>query len=92
MFAKITKFPNDSNWVSGIVADGEYKFQAKLYDEDSVFGINEGRISKLNIVETFTDQIVVNYDREWDIIPDEDNLHIYEEVYEVLENAPTRFI
>ena len=43
----------------------------KAYDEGSVYGIDEGRISKLRI--TIDGETVVNYDRGWDIEPDESN-------------------
>lgn len=45
--AYFTKFDNKSNWVDGMV--GKYNFQAKLFDTGSIFGINDGRVSKLAI-------------------------------------------
>ena len=54
--------------------DGKYKiahYWAKVYDEGSKYGINEGRISKLTIkIEGVT---TLCYDRGWDIEPDEDD-------------------
>ncbi len=54
--------------------DGKYKiahYWAKVYDEGSEYGINEGRISKLTIkIEGVT---TLCYDRGWDIEPDEDD-------------------
>lgn len=44
-----------------------YQIEAKVYDEGSVYGIDEGRISKLWISHNGT--CVVNYDRGWDIEP-----------------------
>lgn len=44
---------------------------AKVYDEGSDYGIDGGRISKLTI--TIDGVKVVNYDRGWDIEPDEDD-------------------
>lgn len=46
-------------------------FWAKVFEEGSVYGINGGRISKLTI--KIDGQTVVNYDRGWDIEPDENN-------------------
>ena len=44
---------------------------AKVYDEGSEYGINEGRISKLMIkVDGVT---TLSYDRGWDIEPDEND-------------------
>lgn len=50
--------------VSGI----KYIAYIKQYDEGSQYGINGGRISKLQIKEG--DKTVVNYDRGWDIEPE----------------------
>lgn len=49
-----------------------YWWQAKVYDEGSRFGINSGRISKLQIrlwSDGKKDEVVYNYDRG----PDVDN-------------------
>lgn len=43
------------------------KYSAKVYDEGSEFGINEGRISKLEVRQD--GKIILNYDRGWDIEP-----------------------
>lgn len=39
----------------------------KKYDEPSKFGINNGKISKLQLKQN--GEIVANYDRGWDICP-----------------------
>ena len=44
---KFESFTTESNWVNG-ECDG-YHFEAKLYDEPSIFGIQKGRVSKLAI-------------------------------------------
>ncbi len=38
-------------WVQGIVTDGKetYEFCAKVFDEKSIYGINNGRVSKLGV-------------------------------------------
>ena len=46
-------------------------YWVKAYEEGSDYGINGGRISKLTI--TIDGEKVVNYDRGWDIEPDENN-------------------
>ena len=52
-------------WTTGKL-DG-YDYQIKHFSEGSIYGINEGRISKIHI---FKDgRTVVNYDRGWDIEP-----------------------
>ena len=59
MTIKITK--SDGNWQFGTI--GGVMFNAKVYDEPSDFGINNGKISKLWI------DGMANYDRCWDKIP-----------------------
>jgi hypothetical protein len=44
-----------------------YTFQAKVYDAGSVFGIEQGRISKLQVWRG--DRVVMNYERGWDQQP-----------------------
>ncbi|MDD6963714.1 MAG: hypothetical protein PUJ52_01440 [Firmicutes bacterium] len=54
--------------------DGSSKiahYWVKAYDEGSDYGINGGRISKLSI--KIDGEWVVNYDRGWDIEPDEND-------------------
>lgn len=56
-------------WTKGrITIEGtEYTYCIKHFEEGSIYGINEGRISKLNIKAG--DRDVVNYDRGWDVKP-----------------------
>lgn len=54
--------------------DGSMKvahYWVKAYEEGSEWGINGGRISKLSI--RINETWVVNYDRGWDIEPDEND-------------------
>ena len=44
---------------------------AKVYDEGSEYGINEGRISKLTI--KVDGKTTLSYDRGWDLEPSEDD-------------------
>jgi len=55
-----------NNYVKGEAAGG-ITFTAKIYDEGSVHGIDNGRVSKLDIRQG--GKIVVNYDRGWDVKP-----------------------
>ncbi len=48
------------NWVEGKF--GRFEFWAKVYAEPSDFGINGGRVSKLEVGDSF----YINYDRGWD--------------------------
>ena len=40
----------------------------KVFEEPSEFGINNGRISKLTLVDN-NNEIIANYDRGWDVTP-----------------------
>lgn len=62
-------------WTSGKL--NGYDFQIKHYEKGSVYGIDAGKISKLTISRN--GRILVNYDRGWDIPPqDEGVIKIYE--------------
>ena len=60
---------NPELWHEGDLQVGKtsYHYWAKVYDEGSEWGINEGRISKLMIKQD--SKIVCNYDRGWDVEP-----------------------
>lgn len=77
---KLTSFSNDSNWVRGKVDDLD--FCAKLYDEPSRFGIDDGRVSKLWV------DGVVNYDRGWDFGEEEPCVG---DLVNFLESTPKRW-
>ena len=56
-------------WTKGkITVEGvTFEYWMKHFEEPSCFGINEGRISKLELREG--GKVVLNYDRGWDIRP-----------------------
>lgn len=56
----------DDYWQTGTV--GDYKFEAKVYDEGSDYGIDAGRISKLQVKDK-DNKTVAAYDRGWDVKP-----------------------
>ena len=43
------------------------EYWVKKFDEPSVFGVNEGRISKLTVKRDGRE--IINYDRGWDKVP-----------------------
>ena len=48
----------------------KYRYNAKVYDEGSRFGIGGGRVSKLVIVKAsdgYWANPVISYDRGWDV-------------------------
>ena len=59
-------------------------FWVKFYEEGSEFGINGGRISKLEI--RIDNKVVVHYDRGWDVKPDENNQAIMVAYYICLKD------
>lgn len=54
----------EGNWVIGTYKG--FRFNAKVYEEASVFGINEGCVSKLWMASD-KGETVFNYDRGMDI-------------------------
>jgi hypothetical protein len=90
--SEFTDFTKESNWVSGKTSynDIEYKWSAKLYDEPSTFGINDGRVSKLEVINS-TERII-HYDRGWDIKPKKaDHKNILRSILKLCEDSPKRF-
>jgi len=54
-----------TGWVKGTITG--YTYCIKAYQNSSEFGINGGKISKLEIWKDGI--LLVNYDRDWDIQP-----------------------
>lgn len=54
-------------WEEGWI--GPYRYEAKVYNNPSKYGINGGRVSKLTVIDTDSFLIVCKYDRGWDITP-----------------------
>jgi len=58
------------SWVEGIF-DG-FRFQAKVYDESSKFGIDNGRVCKLSVsskIGSGLAMLIINFDKAWEIEP-----------------------
>lgn len=89
MNAKFTIFPTRSNWVRGIC--GIYTFNAKLFDDSSIYGINCGRVSKLIIFKAVHPDAVVDYERGWNVVPKEEDRPAYDAIMHLLETSPRRF-
>lgn len=95
MKIKYTSFPANSNWVEGLVNNGEYWFEAKLFNEGSSMGIDGGRVSKMAISYgnqwTGFDDCFAHYDRGWDIEPSNDlQEKVFRSVLHFLEESPLR--
>lgn len=63
----------DGNWFVGTVTYNgkKYYYNVKAWPEGSIYGINKGGISKLNLWTESNGKStdLVNYDRGWDIKP-----------------------
>lgn len=81
-------------WYRGTV-DG-YEFEAEVYDIPSAYGINEGRISRLMVwderkrlfCEDYFEAALMNYDRDWDIEPEDKDRKLIDELISYLEQLP----
>jgi len=55
-------------WTHGKINGCEY--WVKHYSEPSVYGINEGKVSKLSVKRN--DREIISYERGWDLEPQTD--------------------
>jgi hypothetical protein len=83
-----------NNWVEGTI--NEYRFQAKVYNNDSKFGIEDGRISKLVVWDKDYRKAgqgydpIIFYDRGWDMYPSSpEHEEILQALLEYFANSPT---
>lgn len=81
----------EKGWHEGTIGipqkDGSSKiahYWVKAFEEGSEWGINGGKISKLSI--KLDGKCVVNYDRGWDIKPDENDQNVMVAYYICLES------
>ena len=63
---------DDGNWIKGV--KGKFEICAKVFSVPSDFGIQNGRISKIQICDVSQphwgfEGCYMNYDRGWDITP-----------------------
>ena len=63
-------------WKEGaiLIRGKVYKYQAKVYEKGSEYGIEGGRVSKVMIKHD--GEIVVNYDRGWDVEPESEGAEL----------------
>jgi len=76
MNATATERKNYGEWRTGSILEGKstrYTYCAKVYETGSMYGINEGRVSKLEIVRVAGSgkTCVFNFDRGEDIAASE---------------------
>ena len=74
-------------WKEGSIKIGNsiFHYWMKQYDEGSEWGIDGGRISKLMLKRD--GEIVVNYDRGWDIKPSDADTQLVMEILLHSENT-----
>lgn len=65
MAVKIRKTDGFGGWTSGDI--GSYSFSAKVFEEGSDYGIENGKVSKLSVSDSKSQ--ILNYDRGWDVKP-----------------------
>lgn len=84
---EITRIQPDhfGTWITGEY--GDLRFHAKIFDEGSDYGINDGRVSKFFVYEG--ERVVLEYDRGWSIKPVGLLMAMCEEIRCFLEEAPT---
>jgi hypothetical protein len=72
----------EGNWIFGEdLVDRDIKFYIKEFEEPSEFGINNGKISKLEI--RLGNKIVANYERGWSVRPWYIVKKTYEEILKI---------
>ena len=95
MTMKIIDPHSETGWVTAII-EGRW-VQAKVYDEPSTYGVNNGRVSKIAIGKTdtrdssksFFEQMCFNYDRGLDF--DEAPSGLVNKIIAELETLPKIF-
>lgn len=86
---------SQTGWITAIIEN--HWVQAKVYDEPSTFGVNNGRVSKIAISKTntrnpnknFFDQMCYNYDRGLDF--DRAPKGLVDKIVAKLEKLPKQF-
>ena len=58
-------------WHDGFI--GDCSWEAKVYSKPSVFGIDNGNVSRLRVKDE-DGIVVINYDRGWDVEPETNKL------------------
>lgn len=87
---RISIKPKDGGWLDGYIDN--FRFQAKVYDTGSKYGINKGRVSKLLVWDATVgvNACIISYDRGWDRKPQDDmQAGLLKSLLEYLEALPT---
>lgn len=81
MVAEIIK--NNNNFIQGICGE-DYYFDAKVLSENSEYGINSGKVIKISVYHK--DELIINYDRGWDLSVMQEDEMAYNLIIDLLEN------
>lgn len=65
-------------WSNGTI--NGYDYWVKHFEEDSEFGIDGGRISKLTIRKNGQARNLCSYDRGWDVQPADEVKAVYDQL------------
>lgn len=95
MWMKVLEAHSKTGWITAIIQD--HWVQAKVYDEPSTYGVNNGRVSKIAVSKTnsrnpekpFFEQLCFNYDRGLDF--DKSPEGLIEKIITELESLPLLF-
>ena len=75
--------PKGNHWYEGRI--DSFIVHGKVYPKPSIHGIDNGRISKMTILDS-DNNTLVNYDRGWDIKPSEEHMELFNKAKVTLEN------
>lgn len=88
----LSTMQKDNLWITGVITSNygekdKYKVDAKVYMDNSKYGINNGKISKLNVRNITEEYTAISYDRGWDIEPQkEEEIGLLGSLLVALEN------
>lgn len=85
---QITKPYGNDGWISGHF--NNWTFSAKIYGEPSNWGIDDGRISKLTVRDTASNDLICCYSRDWDEKPADEHLPQYHLLINWLEQITSK--
>lgn len=85
------------NWVNArLKANNDISLCAKIFADQSSYGVNFGRVSKIAMVSESARQAQsdyfadckLNYDRGWDVVPEGEWINIMNRILEILGDDP----
>ena len=87
---KITAHTPDGVWLIGTI--DEYPFWAKVCDESSGFGIDNGRVIKLHVGGSSYHEEIIAFERGWDKYPAAEHEDILDALLLFCEDLPAQDI